>query len=41
MPHSPLRDDDRPMTATYLAVLVVEAAVIAALWALGRYFGSM
>jgi len=27
------------MTGTYVLVLVVEAVVIAALWALGRYFG--
>jgi hypothetical protein len=32
--------DDRPMTRTYVAVLVVEAAVLLVLWAAGRYFGS-
>ncbi len=31
--------DDTPMTGTYLLVLLVEAVVIAALWALGRQFG--
>jgi hypothetical protein len=32
-------DGGRPMTATYAAVLAVEALVLLALWALGRYFG--
>lgn len=31
--------DDRPMTATYVAVLVVEAVVLVGLWAFGAYFG--
>jgi hypothetical protein len=31
--------NDSAMTGTYVLVLVVEAVVIAALWALGRYFG--
>jgi hypothetical protein len=35
----PADDSDRPMTATYAAVLIVEAVVLAALWAFGRYFG--
>ena len=30
--------NDRDMTRTYIAVLVVEALVILALWAFGRYF---
>ena len=29
---------DTPMTGTYLAVLVVEALIISALYALGRMF---
>ena len=29
---------DTPMTATYLRVLVVEAAIILALWLFGRVF---
>lgn len=29
---------DNPMTATYVAVLVVEVLIIAALWALGRMY---
>lgn len=32
--------DDRPMAATYAAVLAVEAAVLLALWAFGRWFGG-
>jgi len=31
--------DGRDMTRTYVLVLVVEALVIFALWALSRYFG--
>jgi len=34
------REDDRPMWATYLAVIVVEVIVLVALWAFGRYFAS-
>jgi hypothetical protein len=43
-PTTPTReadDDDRPMTRTYAAVLAVEALVLLALWAAGRYFGSV
>jgi hypothetical protein len=29
---------DTPMTATYISALVVEAAIIAALWLFGRMF---
>ena len=29
---------DTPMTATYIQVLVVEAAIIIALWLFGRMF---
>jgi hypothetical protein len=31
---------DRRMTSTYVAVVIVEAAVLLALWVFGRYFGS-
>jgi hypothetical protein len=31
-------DRDTPMTATYIQVLVVEAAIIIALWFFGRMF---
>jgi hypothetical protein len=34
-------DDDRPMTRTYATVLAVEAVVLLALFAAGRYFGSV
>ena len=30
--------DDTPMTATYVSVMILEAAVLAALWLLGRAF---
>ena len=30
----------RDRSATYLAVLILEAAVIAALWAFGQYFSA-
>ena len=30
--------EDTPMTATYVSVLVVEAALVAALWLFGRMF---
>ena len=33
--------EDRPMTRTYVTVLVVEVLVLLALWAAGRYFGSV
>jgi hypothetical protein len=29
---------DTPMTSTYIQVLVLEAAIIAALWVFGRLF---
>ena len=32
--------DERPMTGTYVRVLVLEVVVLLALWAAGRYFGS-
>ena len=35
-PHEDERDT--PMTGTYVAVIVVEAFIIAALWALGRLY---
>lgn len=31
-------DTGQSMTATYVAVLIVEVLIIAALWALGRMF---
>jgi hypothetical protein len=31
-------EHDTPMTATYVRVLVVEAAIILALWLFGRMF---
>jgi hypothetical protein len=33
--------DDRAMTKTYATVLAVEALVLLALWAAGRYFGPV
>jgi hypothetical protein len=30
--------DDTPMTATYIGVVIVEAALIVALWLFGRMF---
>ena len=33
--------EDRPMTKTYATVLAVEVLVLLALWAAGRYFGSV
>jgi hypothetical protein len=33
-------DDGSPMTRTYAGVLLIEAFVLLALWALGRYFGA-
>jgi hypothetical protein len=30
--------EDNPMTATYVAVIVVEVLIIAALWVLGRMY---
>lgn len=35
VPHEP---GDTPMTGTYIAVVIVEALIIAALWALGRIY---
>ena len=32
------RDQDSPMTSTYIQVLVLEAVIIAALWIFGRMF---
>jgi hypothetical protein len=32
------RDQDSPMTSTYVQVLVLEAVIIAALWIFGRMF---
>jgi len=37
---TPPDDDDRPRTRTYASVLFVQALVLTALWAAGRYFGS-
>lgn len=34
-------DEVRPMTRTYAAILVVEIVFLVALWAAGRYFGSV
>ena len=34
----PGQERDTPMTGTYIAVLVVEALIIVALWALGRMY---
>jgi hypothetical protein len=36
------RTDEReaPMARTYATVLIVEAVVLLALWAAGRYFGG-
>jgi hypothetical protein len=31
-------EHDTPMTATYIRVLIVEAAIIAGLWFFGRMF---
>ena len=38
MTTSPGDERDTPMTGTYVAVLVLEALIIAALWALGRIY---
>jgi hypothetical protein len=32
------QERDTPMTATYIAVIVVEAIILVALWALGRMY---
>lgn len=34
-------EDEPPMTRTYASVLAVEVFVLLALWAGGRYFGSL
>jgi hypothetical protein len=34
-------DADRPRTRTYALVLALEIAVLFALWAAGRHFGSL
>jgi hypothetical protein len=34
----PGQERDTPMTGTYVAVLVLEALIIAALWMLGRIY---
>jgi hypothetical protein len=34
----PGQERDTPMTGTYIAVLVIEALIIAALWTLGRLY---
>jgi hypothetical protein len=34
-PHEP---GDTPMTGTYIAVIIVEAVIILALWALGQLY---
>ncbi len=33
--------DERPMGRTYVSVLMIEALVLLALFAVGRYFGSL
>ena len=38
MSDSPGQERDTPMTGTYVAVLVVEALIILALWALGSMY---
>ena len=32
-------DDDAPQTATYISILILEAAIILLLWALDRVYG--
>jgi hypothetical protein len=36
-----MQDGDQPMSRTYATVLAVEILVLLALWAAGRYFGSV
>jgi hypothetical protein len=31
-------DGDRPLTKTYVEVMVLEAAIIVALWLIGRFY---
>jgi hypothetical protein len=38
MTTAPDQERDTPMTGTYVAVVIVEAIIIAALWALGRMY---
>jgi len=38
MSASPEQERDTPMTGTYVAVLIIEALVIVALWMLGRMY---
>ncbi len=33
-------DEDRPMTRSYAAVLIVQALVLLALWLAGRWFSA-
>jgi hypothetical protein len=33
-----MTDDDKPLTGTYIKVLLLEAAIIFLLWLLGRAF---
>jgi hypothetical protein len=33
-------DAERPMGATYVAVMIVEVVVLFGLWYFGRYFGA-
>jgi hypothetical protein len=33
-----MTDDEAPLTRTYVRVLLLEAAIIAALWVLGRIY---
>jgi hypothetical protein len=38
VPARDAQENDTPMTGRYVAVLVLEAMIIAALWALGRIY---
>ena len=38
MSGSPGQERDTPMTGTYVAVIVIEALIIVALWMLGRMY---
>jgi hypothetical protein len=38
MSGSPGQERDTPMTGTYVAVIIVEALIIAALWVLGSMY---
>jgi hypothetical protein len=33
-----MNPEDQPLTGTYVKVMLLEAAIIAALWAIGRLF---